>query len=104
MLVEADEGAGVLLVVDLPAPGIEVVRTPAYAHHIADEHPIVSFTDVRVPASQLIGAEGAGMTFAQDRFRFERVMVAGRRVGAAFCADGFVPAHKPATTSVTVGS
>ena len=38
-----------LLVVDLPWPGVEVVRTPHYSHNIADEHPIVSFTDVRVP-------------------------------------------------------
>ncbi len=76
-------GEHVLLVVDLPTPGIDVVRTPAYSHHIADEHPIVSFTDVRVPASQLVGAEGEGMTFAQDWFRFERVMVAARCVGAS---------------------
>jgi alkylation response protein AidB-like acyl-CoA dehydrogenase len=76
-------GEHVLLVVDLPSPGIEVVRTPAYSHHIADEHPIVSFTDVRVPASHLVGAEGEGMTFTQDWFRFERVMVAARCVGAS---------------------
>ena len=53
-------GEHVLLVVDLPCPGIEVVRTPAYSHNIADDHPIVSFTDVRIPASQLIGARGRG--------------------------------------------
>ena len=76
-------GEHVLLVVDLPSPGIEVVRTPAYSHNIADHHPIVSFTDVRIPASQLIGREGEGMTFTQDWFRFERVMVAARCVGAA---------------------
>ena len=34
-------GEHVLLVVDLPWPGVEVVRTPHYSHHIADEHPIV---------------------------------------------------------------
>ncbi len=76
-------GEHVLLVVDLPTPGIEVVRTPEYTHHIADHHPIVSFTDVRIPASQLIGQEGEGMTFTQDWFRFERVMVAARCVGAS---------------------
>ena len=76
-------GEHVLLVVDLPTPGIEVVRTPAYTHHIADHHPIVSFTDVHVPASQLIGREGEGMRFTQDWFRFERVMVAARCVGAS---------------------
>lgn len=79
----ANEGEHVLLVVDIPWPGVEVVRTPKYSHHIADEHPIVSFTDVRVPVTHLVGAEGEGMTFTQDWFRFERVMVAARCVGAA---------------------
>ena len=72
-----------LLVVDLPTEGIEVVRTPAYSHNIPDHHPIVSFTDVRIPVSQLIGSEGDGMTFAHEWFRFERMMVAARCVGAA---------------------
>ncbi len=79
----AHDGDHVLLVVDLPSPGVEVVRTPQYSHNIADEHPIVSFTDVRVPATHLVGAEGEGMTFTQDWFRFERIMVASRCVGAA---------------------
>ena len=84
-VLENGEFAGdhVLLVVDLPWPGVEVVRTPHYSHHIADEHPIVSFTDVRVPVTHLVGAEGKGMTFTQDWFRFERMMVAARCVGAA---------------------
>ena len=76
-------GEHLLVVVDLPAPGVEVVRTPAYSHNIADHHPIVSFTDVRVPATHLVGAEGEGMTFAHEWFRFERMMVAARCVGAA---------------------
>jgi alkylation response protein AidB-like acyl-CoA dehydrogenase len=76
-------GEHLLLVVDLPTPGVDVVRTPVYAHNIADEHPIVSFTDVRVPATHLVGSEGEGMTFAHEWFRFERMMVAARCVGAA---------------------
>ena len=76
-------GDHVLLVVDLPWPGMEVVRTPHYSHNIADEHPIVAFNDVRVPVSHLVGAEGEPMTFTQDWFRFERMMVAARCVGAA---------------------
>ncbi len=76
-------GDHVLLVVDLPWPGVEVVRTPQYSHHIADEHPIVAFNGVRVPASHLVGVEGGPMTFTQDWFRFERMMVAARCVGAA---------------------
>jgi acyl-CoA dehydrogenase len=77
-----DSGEHVLLVVDLPWPGVEVVRTPSYMHNIPDHHPIVSFTDVRVPVSHLVGSEGEGMTFAHDWFRFERIMVAARCVGA----------------------
>ena len=76
-------GEHVLLVVDLPSPGVEVVRTPHYSHTIADQHPIVSFTGARVPGANLVGTEGAGMTFAREWFRFERVMVAARCVGAA---------------------
>lgn len=79
----APGGEHVLLVVDLPTEGIDVVRTPAYSHNIPDHHPIVSFTDVRIPVSQLIGSEGDGMTFAHEWFRFERMMVAARCVGAA---------------------
>ena len=32
---------------DLPAPGVAVVRTPAYTHSFAHHHPVVRFTDVR---------------------------------------------------------
>ncbi|OAN39322.1 acyl-CoA dehydrogenase family protein [Mycolicibacterium iranicum] len=76
-------GDHVLLVVDLPWPGVEVVRSPKYSHNIADEHPIVAFNDVRVPVENLVGTEGGPMTFTQDWFRFERMMVAARCVGAA---------------------
>ncbi len=78
-----DTGEHVLLVLDLPHPGVEVVRTPAYSHNIADHHPIVAFTDVHIPVTHRIGGEGDGMTFAYDWFRFERIMVAARCVGAA---------------------
>ncbi|MGE0215504.1 acyl-CoA dehydrogenase family protein [Mycolicibacterium sp.] len=76
-------GDHVLLVVDLPWPGVEIVRTPKYSHNIADEHPIVAFNSVRVPLANLVGTEGGPMTFTQDWFRFERMMVAARCVGAA---------------------
>src|SRR6185437_11393569 len=58
-------------------------RTPAYAHTLSHEHPIVAFEGVRVPAANRVGAEGDGMTFAYEWFRFERLMVAARCLGAA---------------------
>jgi acyl-CoA dehydrogenase len=77
------DGEHAMFLVDLPTPGVRVVRTPAYAHTISHHHPIVAFEDVRVPAANLVGAEGDGMTFAYEWFRFERLMVAARCLGAA---------------------
>jgi acyl-CoA dehydrogenase len=72
-----------LFVVDLPSPGVRVVRSPAYSHTINHHHPIVAFDGVRVPSTHLVGHEGAGMTFSYEWFRFERLMVAARCLGAA---------------------
>jgi acyl-CoA dehydrogenase len=72
-----------LFVVDLPSDGVRVVRTPAYSHTIAHEHPIVAFEGVRVPTENLVGEEGSGMAYAYEWFRFERFMVAARCLGAA---------------------
>ena len=79
----AHAGEHAMFVVDVPSPGVRVVRTPAYSHTIAHHHPIVAFEAVRVPAAHLIGDEGGGMGFAYEWFRFERFMVAARCVGAA---------------------
>ena len=76
-------GEHALVVVDLPSPGVRVVRTPAYSHTTTHQHPIVAFEGVRVPVSHLVGQEGEGMTFAHEWFRFERLMVAARCLGAA---------------------
>jgi acyl-CoA dehydrogenase len=72
-----------LFLVDLPTSGVSVVRTPAYTHTISHHHPIVEFTDVRVPAANLVGDEGGGMLYSREWFRFERLMVAARCTGAA---------------------
>jgi alkylation response protein AidB-like acyl-CoA dehydrogenase len=72
-----------MFIVDLDTPGVRVVRTPEYSHTYADEHPIVAFEDVRVPASNLVGSEGDGMRYAYEWFRYERLMIAARCCGAA---------------------
>jgi alkylation response protein AidB-like acyl-CoA dehydrogenase len=76
-------GEHAMFVVDLPSDGVSVVRTPAYSHTISHHHPIVAFEAVRVPVANLVGAEGDGMRFAYEWFRFERMMVAARCLGAA---------------------
>ena len=76
-------GDQALFVVDVDAPGVRVVRTPAYTHTLGHRHPVVAFEQVRVPASHLVGTEEDGMSFVFEWFRFERLMVAARCLGAA---------------------
>jgi alkylation response protein AidB-like acyl-CoA dehydrogenase len=76
-------GEHALFVVDKDTPGVRLVREPRYTHTYPDTHAIVAFDDVRVPASQLIGAEGDGMSFTYAWFRYERLMIAARCCGAA---------------------
>jgi alkylation response protein AidB-like acyl-CoA dehydrogenase len=76
-------GQHAMFFVDLPSDGVTVVRTPAYSHTISHHHPIVAFEGVRVPSANRVGAEGDGMRFAYEWFRFERMMVAARCLGAA---------------------
>src|SRR5215469_7823978 len=47
------DGEHAMFLVDLPSPGVRVVRTPTYAHTISHHHPIVAFENVRVPATHL---------------------------------------------------
>jgi acyl-CoA dehydrogenase len=78
----AQAGEQAMFVADVDVPGIRVVRTPAYSHTFAHHHPIVAFEEVRVPATQLIGSEDAGMSFVYEWFRYERLMIGARCLGA----------------------
>jgi alkylation response protein AidB-like acyl-CoA dehydrogenase len=78
-----NEGAHAMFFVDKVTPGVRLVREPAYMHTYADTHAIVAFEDVRVPAANLIGREGDGLSFTYEWFRYERLMIAARSCGAA---------------------
>ena len=62
--------------------GRRVMRSPLYAHTYDHHHPIVTFTDVKVPVADRIGEEGDGMGFTHAWFRRERLMIAARCCGA----------------------
>ncbi|MGE5227971.1 MAG: acyl-CoA dehydrogenase family protein [Planctomycetaceae bacterium] len=76
-------GEHAMFVVDKDTPGVRLVAEPRYSHTFPDTHAIVAFEDVHVPVSQLIGAEGDGMSFTYAWFRYERLMIAARCCGAA---------------------
>jgi alkylation response protein AidB-like acyl-CoA dehydrogenase len=79
----ANGGSHALFIVDMDAPGLRVIRTPLYSHTLAHHHPILAFEDVRVPAANLVGGEGDGMSFVHEWFRYERLMIGARCCGAA---------------------
>jgi alkylation response protein AidB-like acyl-CoA dehydrogenase len=76
-------GRHAMFFVDKGTPGVQLVREPAYSHTYADTHAILEFENVRVPVSQLVGAEGDGLDFTYEWFRYERLMIAARCCGAA---------------------
>jgi acyl-CoA dehydrogenase len=76
-------GDPALFIVDKDTPGVRHVRSPRYSHTYSDEHAIVAFENVRVPAENLVGEEGDGMRYAYEWFRYERLMIAARCCGAA---------------------
>jgi alkylation response protein AidB-like acyl-CoA dehydrogenase len=76
-------GAQSLFFIDKDAPGIELVRTPAFSHTFSDHHPTYRFNEVAVPESQQLGSEGDGMRYAHSWFRRERLMIAARCCGAS---------------------
>ena len=81
--IEGGDGAHALFFIDKDTAGIELVSTPVFSHTYAHHHPTYRFAGVFVPAANLIGAEGEGMTFSHAWFRRERLMIAARCCGAA---------------------
>jgi alkylation response protein AidB-like acyl-CoA dehydrogenase len=78
-----EDGQHALFYLDKDTTGVETVRTPAYTHNYPSHHLIMKFTDVKVPADNLIDPEGNGITWTYEWFRQERLGIAARCCGAA---------------------
>jgi acyl-CoA dehydrogenase len=71
-----------LIIVPTDTPGWEVERDPEWlGSHSPGGHPIITLTDVRVPASNLLGTEGEGFVIAQKRLAGGRLAHAMRWIG-----------------------
>jgi alkylation response protein AidB-like acyl-CoA dehydrogenase len=75
--------APTLFLVDKDTPGIAVQRTPRFMHTFVYEHPEFTFTDVFVPADNVLGGIGRGYDITRGWFTEERLMIAARTIGAA---------------------
>src|SRR3954452_16432025 len=71
-----------LIIVPTDTPGWAVERDPAWmGSHSPGGHPIITLTDVRVPVTNLMGAEGEGFVIAQKRLAGGRLAHAMRWIG-----------------------
>ncbi|HWA66047.1 MAG TPA: acyl-CoA dehydrogenase family protein [Mycobacteriales bacterium] len=72
-----------LLVVDTDSPGFSVVRRLSKMGWLCSDTGELSYVDVRVPASNLVGAEGSGFIQVAQNFAGERLGLAVHAYGIA---------------------
>jgi acyl-CoA dehydrogenase len=73
-----------LILVPTDTPGWTIERHPEWmGSHAPGGHPVITLTDVRVPAGNLLGQEGEGFVIAQKRLAGGRLAHAMRWIGVS---------------------
>jgi len=71
-----------LFLVEPDTPGVAFVDDPRFTHNYPHGHPTITFTDVEVPASAIIGRIGDGDELQRRWFTEERLGIATHGLGA----------------------
>jgi alkylation response protein AidB-like acyl-CoA dehydrogenase len=81
-VVEGSERLPTLFLVDYDTPGVTMSHDPDYMHTFADRHPQFVLSDVRVPASAVLGEVGRADELTNEWFVEERIHIGARCTGA----------------------
>jgi len=82
LVLDGDARLPTLFLVDYDSPGLVVQHDPDYTHTFADRHPQFVLTDVRVPASAILGGIGRADELTNEWFVEERIHIGARCAGA----------------------
>ena len=84
IMAKGEDGQATMFLADMDSPGIEVVRAmDSLDQGFPGGHGVVRFTDLRVPASDILGEPGKGFRYAQVRLAPARLTHCMRWLGAA---------------------
>jgi acyl-CoA dehydrogenase len=85
---EAGDASGITcLLVPNPSPGL-VIEEYLWTFNMPTDHPRLSFTNVWVPESAMLGVEGRGLALAQSFVHQNRIRQAASSLGAAtYCVE-----------------
>jgi alkylation response protein AidB-like acyl-CoA dehydrogenase len=82
LVVDGDARLPTLFLVDYDTPGVSMTHDPDYMHTFADRHPQFALSDVRVPASSVLGGLGRAEELTNEWFVEERIHIGARCTGA----------------------
>lgn len=81
-VIDGERRLPTLFLVDVDAPGVEIVDNPRFTHSYPDAHPTFRFDEVAVSAAAIVGGVGGGDDLQREWFTEERLGIAAHGIGA----------------------